>query len=848
MKILDALRGWLRPQEISRYTLSDYIQWVMQYGAPQDPLGYRTTYGNLPAEPIGDSFVEYVSNAYRSNGIVYACEMVRCKVFSEARFQFQALRKGRPSELFGDQSLSVLERPWMGGTTGDMLMRMILDADLAGNWFGVILEDEVVRLRPDWVDIILAPRYGPGGGIVGMKRVGYAYYEGGKNNPGGVYGEPSTEPEVFLANEVAHFAPSPDPLANYRGMSWLTPVVREVQADTQATRHKLKWFENAAPQPLDAKILTPRGWSTMGSMVVGSEVIGSDGKPHRVTGVYPQGEQDIHRVVFHDGSTVECTEDHLWAVQNAYDRARGVNRVLSLREIVERGIHYPSGPAKWAVPFADPVEFDDAGPLPVHPYLLGLLLGDGCFRASNGKDSGTVSLAADLQDADWLETRLPDLVPPDVQVRRRDRLGQRGSCAEFSFPRVKGTDRGNALAAALRQVGLWGLLGPEKFVPEAYLRASATDRLAVLQGLIDSDGWVSAAQPNLVRFTNRSRALALAVDELTRSLGGTATVVPVPTKRQWSVLVQRLPEGITPCRMPRKATRYAPPSQRAQRKRTIVAVEHVGRKQAQCIRVDVPDSLYITDGYVPTHNTPNLAVSLPKEVTPEQFEEFVDKMDAKHKGTENAYKTLYTGGGADVTVVGKDMRQMDFKVTQGAGETRIAAAAGVHPVVAALSEGMQGSSLNSGNFQAAKRAVGQITFRPLWRNAAGSLEVLVPPPDPDTSRLWYDARDVDFLREDEKDAAEIRFKDAQTIRTLSDAGAQWDAAVEFVDSGEVTRLRGRHSGLFSVQLQPPMSTTPAPVTVTDAARAQQMIAAGWQVIHVGPSRELQAIANGSSGG
>lgn len=470
MGLIDALRSMFRPREISRYTLSEYLQWVLQYGAPTDPMGYRTTYGNLPAEPIGDSFADYVANAYQSNGIVYACEMVRVKVFAEVRFQFQAMRGGRPAELFGNSSLSILERPAVGSPTGDMLTRMILDADLAGNWFGAVIDDELVRLRPDWVDVILAPRHGPGGGQVGFKRVGYVYYEGGKHGQYGAYGQARAEPEVFLADEVAHFAPSPDPLASYRGMSWLTPVIREIQADKSATRHKQRWFENAA--------------------------------------------------------------------------------------------------------------------------------------------------------------------------------------------------------------------------------------------------------------------------------------------------------------------------------------------------------------------TPNLAVSLPKEIAPEQFEKFVELMDAKHKGVDMAGKTLYTGGGADVTVVGADMRQMDFKVVTGAGETRIAAAAGIHPVVAALSEGMQGSSLNAGNFNSAKRAVGQMTFRPLWRNAAGSLEVLVPPPDPSTSRLWYDARDVDFLREDEKDAAEIRARDAQTLRTLSDAGAEWDAAVEFIDTGEVTRLKGRHSGLFSVQLQPPGASTPVAV---DAARAQELIAAGWRL-------------------
>lgn len=473
MGLIDALRKTLRPRsEVSRYTLSDYLQWVMQGGAPQEILGYRTTYGNLPAEPIGETFADYVANAYRANGVVYACEMVRLKVFSEARFQFQALRGGRPAELFGTPDLSILERPAQGVTTGDMLARMILDADFAGNWFGTIIDGEIVRMRPDWVDIILAPRYGLGGGQVGYKKVGYIYYEGGKNAQAGVYGQPATDPEVFLADEVAHFAPSPDPLAEYRGMSWLTPVVREIQSDSAATRHKQKWFENAA--------------------------------------------------------------------------------------------------------------------------------------------------------------------------------------------------------------------------------------------------------------------------------------------------------------------------------------------------------------------TPNLAVSLAKEITPEQFELFVEKMDSQHRGPETAGKTLYTAGGADVTVIGADMRQMDFKVVQGAGESRIAAAAGIHPVVAALSEGMQGSSLNAGNFQAAKRAVGQITFRPLWRNAAGSLETLVPPPDPSNSRLWYDSRDVDFLREDEKDAADIRFKDSQTVRNLTDAGYEPDAAVEFIDTGDAKSLHGRHTGLYSVQLQRPGTAAPiqAEVATTEPAGPQQLPDAG----------------------
>jgi phage portal protein BeeE len=201
--------------------------------------------------------------------------------------------------------------------------------------------------------------------------------------------------------------------------------------------------------------------------------------------------------------------------------------------------------------------------------------------------------------------------------------------------------------------------------------------------------------------------------------------------------------------------------------------------------------------------TGGIAVSYDKAVTPEAVERFAALFAQKHNGTENAYKTFHFGGGADVTTVGADLKQLDFKVTQGAGETRIAAAAGVGAVIAQLSEGLQGSALNAGNFNAAKRRFTDGTMRPLWRSAAASLEALVPPPE--GSRLWYDTRDVAFLQEDQKDEAEIQAAHAETIRRLVDAGFTPDAVVAAVTSGDLRSLVGSHSGLYSVQLQSPSS-------------------------------------------
>jgi hypothetical protein len=218
--------------------------------------------------------------------------------------------------------------------------------------------------------------------------------------------------------------------------------------------------------------------------------------------------------------------------------------------------------------------------------------------------------------------------------------------------------------------------------------------------------------------------------------------------------------------------------------------------------------------FVDNAATPNLAVTLKEGIGVDAFNEFVEAMDASHKGPANAGKTLYLAGGADVTVVGADMRQLDYKVVQGAGETRIAAASGVGAVIAQLSEGMQGSSLNAGNYAAARRRFGDMTMRHLWQQACGSLSTVVDAPY--GSELWYDARDISFLQEDEKDAAEIRKADASTLRTLLDAGFEPDAAVAFVQTaGDLGQLSGQHSGKFSVQLQQDDSTTPSPTEVPD---------------------------------
>lgn len=387
-----------------------------------------------------------VQFAYKRSGPIFSLMDVRMKVFSQARFQFQQIRGGRPGELFGTTALEPLEKPWANATTGDLLARMIQDADLAGNGFVTTAgSTPLKRMRPDWVTIVTGSKEEPhlAGDALDGELVGYIY-----DPPGG-------EPHFLLPEEVGHFAPTPDPDFHFRGMSWLTPIVREITADTAATKHKLKFFENGA--------------------------------------------------------------------------------------------------------------------------------------------------------------------------------------------------------------------------------------------------------------------------------------------------------------------------------------------------------------------TPQLVVSYDASVSQEKIKKLQQVMDAAHAGVDQAYRTLYLGGGADVTVAGKDLHQLDFKVTQGAGESRLAAAAGVPPSIVGFSEGLAGSSLNAGNYGASRRRFADGTMHSLWTNLAGSLAHLVDVPS--GAQLWFDYRGIPFLREDQRDAAEIQGVQSRTIRTLLDAGYTPDSVQAAVKAEDWTLLK--HTGLFSVQLQPPGTTTPKPAATEE---------------------------------
>lgn len=429
------LKGFIQPPFWANEHLEDI-------GAPF--YSYPT---NSDRETIDRDFAGYVSGALKSNGVVFAAIVARMTAFSQARFGWRNYVNGRPTDLFYDDRLSVVERPWKGATTSDLLARMEVNASLAGNFYGAIVGPEGNRrvrvLRPDFVSIVTgSPSNDPFD--VEAEIVAYVY------KPPAASGK-AREELLLTPDKVIHYAPIPDPEAQWRGMSWLTPVVTEIAADKAATRHKLKFFENGA--------------------------------------------------------------------------------------------------------------------------------------------------------------------------------------------------------------------------------------------------------------------------------------------------------------------------------------------------------------------VPGLVMSYDPKLSPAQFKEAVAKFVETHEGLDKAYKTLHVGGGADPKVVGANLQQMDFKVTQGAGENRIAIASRVPAVILGISEGLAGSSLNAGNYGSSRRSFADLTIAPLWTMAASSIQRVLNVPD--GAHLWPDTREIPFLREDAKQAAEIQQFEAQTIRSLVDAGFTHASVLAALNASDWNLLE--HSGLYSVQLQPPNTTAGASV-------------------------------------
>ncbi|MFL6229749.1 MAG: PhoH family protein, partial [Pyrinomonadaceae bacterium] len=370
-------------------------------------------------------------------------------------------------------------------------------------------------------------------------------------------------------------------------------------------------FMRGRAQPLHSRILTPGGWRTMGSLQVGDLVVGSDGRPVEVTGVFPQDEKQVYRVTMTDGSSTLACAEHLWSVRTASDKRRNKDvRVLQTQEMMDnlRCFHQ----YRYELPLLSaPVEFPRRE-VSVEPYALGLLLGDGCI-------SGRTSPSFATPDAELVASLEGGLAGIGLKFRRKSEIdyvltnplaGKGGN--KFAVIR-------NPLTQALRDLWLSGTYSATKFIPEDYLYNCAEVRLALLQGLLDTDGGPvrQAGRTCRVQYTTTSERLKDDVLFLVRSLGGVAYCRrrmaegrkpgfargrEVPYRHDAFIMDIRLPEGLEPFRLRRKAEIYHAGGG-GRPMRFIKTIEPVGTQQTQCISVAARDALYVTDDFILTHNT-----------------------------------------------------------------------------------------------------------------------------------------------------------------------------------------------------------------------------------------------------
>ena len=341
---------------------------------------------------------------------------------------------------------------------------------------------------------------------------------------------------------------------------------------------------------LDTEVPTTQGWRTIAELQPGDLVFDADGFPTVVlAATAPMHERPCREVAFSDGTTVVTDVDHQWRTINKNDRRHGlpIDRVVTTGTIAESLRAW--GEINHHVPLAGAVWYPERD-LPIEPYVLGVWLGDG------------TSTKAEITCADDEILEAVGAQGYRVAPQRTRKLSYRvGGTGRTRNPATGRYGSNNSLNSVLRRAGLLG----NKHIPEEYLRASITQREALLQGLMDTDGYVDRV--GRCDLTTIREPLAKQYCELIASLGFRPKLA-----RKRAVLngldvgpkyeVQFTPDRPV-FRLPRKLARQKT-SGRFHRFRGVTDVRPAESVPVRCIEVSSPDGLFlITRSFIPTHNS-----------------------------------------------------------------------------------------------------------------------------------------------------------------------------------------------------------------------------------------------------
>lgn len=361
-------------------------------------------------------------------------------------------------------------------------------------------------------------------------------------------------------------------------------------------------FMRGRAEPMNSQIPTPKGLRYMREIKIGDYVFGSSGQPVRVTGVYPQGKVSVSDVIFNDGTTIRCSNNHLWNTRTQKERYRNKSFITKSTEEIKNTIKNKHGHKNHEIPIVSAPVAMNKQEIPIDPYVLGCLLGDGTISI------GSIHFCtADKEIIDLLIPKLPTGI--SIKFNKSSKTG-------YDYYITKDNNFGplvNPLKKSLRMLGLWGCCSHEKFIPDIYLNNDSESRLEILRGLMDTDGsiFMHRSGKSRVEFYSISEQLAKDVKFLVESLGGVATLRLKNTPKYGShksgfghnydiyIVNIVLPSSINPFYLKRKANLFNP----SPVLRLISDIKDAGEEECQCISVDAEDNLYLTNNFVVTHNT-----------------------------------------------------------------------------------------------------------------------------------------------------------------------------------------------------------------------------------------------------
>ena len=373
----------------------------------------------------------------------------------------------------------------------------------------------------------------------------------------------------------------------------------------------LKCRKRGYEQPYSELVATPNGFTTMGSLQIGDEVMNPDGKPTRVIEIFEQGYKDVYQLELADGRTVRCGADHLWEVICANNHFK--HKVVTTHDLMTLGLFNHTtvngkqyNVYKYYLPAIQPVQYSEKQQN-IHPYVLGALLGDGALTKRTPKISSMDQPILDrLQEllGDGFEFKYDPTTTCEYRIVDKERFLHKD---EFK----NGQYGVNRLHRWLEDLNL--CVGCEyKYIPDQYKFGSVEQRIELVKGLMDTDGYIS--KDGSMMFANTSKQLIDDFVEVIRSLGLLCTVVrkdPASggvyngrtifgTKFSYNVYIKGNPDIFY---LPRKRNRIRF-DRKFSNKVAIVDIKWLGEQEQQrCIMVDNPNHLYLTRDYIPTHNS-----------------------------------------------------------------------------------------------------------------------------------------------------------------------------------------------------------------------------------------------------